>query len=63
MYTMSKTIKIGAEVRCTPAIGQAVTGRVVGRREKFGQWIDVNVAPKGKPKEIKSFRPGSVTAV
>jgi len=55
-------VKIGTPVIATPSRNPIeVHGRYHGKREESsGLWIDVNIAPKGKPAQIKSFRPAQV---
>ena len=57
-------LKIGTPVIVTPSRnGQPVQGRFNGSRvEPSGQWIDVNFAPKGKPAQVKAYRPAQVQA-
>lgn len=57
-----KPIKIGAAVVATTSRSAIkFAGRFAGsRKEPSGLWVDVNVAPKGKPAQIKSFRPAQV---
>lgn len=53
--------KQGQSVVAQPGRGEALNGRYAGTRNtESGAWIDVNMAPKGKPSQIKSFRPAQV---
>lgn len=58
----TKAPKIGAAVIATTSRSAIkVEGRFAGSRtEPSGLWFDVNIAPKGKKAEIKSFRPAQV---
>lgn len=54
--------KPGQAVIGTAASGKETTGCFAGYREERGQWIDINIAPKGKPAELKGYRPKAVRA-
>lgn len=43
--------------------GQKTSGRFAGVEvNASGAWVMVNIAPKGKPAEIKRYRPKAVSA-
>lgn len=59
-------MKIGQQVKATSARNGVVTvGRVHAKRstERNGDWIDVNISPKGRPAVIKTYRPKMVVPV
>lgn len=52
----------------TPVIVRGQPGRYVGQEDRGpgkgrGIWYRINVAPKGKPQEIRLVRPAVVTTV
>lgn len=55
--------KVGQEVVGTSGHGQKTKGRFVSMEDTDrGLWVNINVAPKGKPAEIKRYRPKAVSA-
>lgn len=58
-------IKIGQDVMCrSTRTGVKTTGRFMGRTtldKSPGEWLKVNLAPKGQPAEIKHYRSAQVT--
>lgn len=55
--------KQGQEVIGTSANGNETKGRYAGTRGTHrGLWIDINIAPKGKPADLKGYRPKAVRA-
>lgn len=54
--------KPGQVVIGTAANGNETTGRFAGYREERGPWVDINIAPKGKPAQLKGYRPKAVRA-
>ena len=54
--------KPGQVVIGTAASGKETTGRFAGYREERGQWIDINIAPQGKPAQLTGYRPKAVRA-
>lgn len=56
-------LKLNQHVVVKPGRGEPLSGRYAGTRTtESGAWVDVNVAPKGKQAQIKSFRPAQVNA-
>lgn len=57
-------LKIGAHVEYRHPSGVMVQGRVDGNDVKTnGVWVAVNIAPKGKNRVLKHFRPTQLRAV
>lgn len=60
-------IKVGQDVKVrSTRTGELSIGRFAGKTKldkSPGEWLKVNVAPKGKPSEIKHYRSAQVTAV
>ena len=54
--------KPGQEVIGTATNGNETRGRFAGYRDERGPWVDINVAPKGKPAQLKGYRPKAVRA-
>jgi len=66
--TEVKKPKVGAEVKVKASRGPVRKGRFVsvddrGPGQGGGIFWNINLAEKGKPSEIKPFRPGAVTVV
>lgn len=62
---MTVKFKQGMPVKATGSRQTTLLGRVAKVRDEGpgqgrGVWIDVNVAPKGKPSQIKSYRAKAV---
>lgn len=65
-----KKLKLGQAVRATAAGGAVTEGRYAGTVDVTrkdgkpgGVMVRVNIAPKGKPAEYKSYRPKAVVAI